>query len=191
MDQKKDKKREPDREEVTQILERAAYLEQEARMLTRVIDQVPYDEQFSDQLSMQQRLERIDLIQTDYIKPLIKKVQQSEDVITYPDIESFFKNLENDNPKFSNIQVLLEHLASHRQEVVSALENLESKIWSGQIRINEKNHSLGKVLLDVIEFEREQLSNIADQVMMVAQQRKTEREIEEKRKKRGGSDEIN
>lgn len=172
-------------EEKARLIERVEYLQREAKMLTRVIDHVPYDENPPDKPSIQQLLIHLHRIQSDYLLPLVNKLEQnseSEDV-SHPELESFVSNLEDQAGEVSTeIEELLETIARKREQILFTIKELSESKWSLNI---DQDRTLKDELDLVVDYETSILSQISEQVMVYSQQRSNQREIEQRQQQRG------
>ncbi len=168
----------------SQVLERFSYLASEAKMLARVIEHVPYDEQPPQKPSILELLDRLRVFQVDYLKPLVEKVEEMRDTINYATIQAWEETFKQEQSleDISRVGEVLDDISRERNQIVSRLEKFDSSHWESTI-VQSKGQELlfEEILNRVVEYERTILSRISDQVMVYSQQRNSQREIENRR----------
>lgn len=171
---------------VDQLVEDASYLQDEADALQYVINDVPYDERPPGGKSIAEMLLLIDHAQLAYYRPILEESVDSKRPTHLDDYIHFRESFEVDEEKVKNIEKLLRKISKHRAGVVNAIKNIPLIDWETVVYRNDENLLLIDFMQEMIEFERNILKDIADQVKVYHQEKQNRREIEKRRKQRQG-----
>lgn len=176
--------REITQEQLDELVEDAAYLQDEAEALKYVIESVPYTETPPDGKSIAEMLLLIDHAQLSYYRPILEEAFKNPRPTRLEDYEHFRDTFEVDEEKLKDIQKLLSKIAKHRAGVVNVIKNIPLIDWEIAIYNENKELSLYDFIQQMIRFDRSILKQIADLVMVFEQERQTRREIEQKQASR-------
>ncbi len=176
--------REITQEQLDELVEDAAYLQDEAEALKYVIESVPYTETPPDGKSIAEMLLLIDHAQLSYYRPILEEAFKNPRPTRLEDYEHFRDTFEVDEEKLKDIQKLLSKIAKHRAGVVNVIKNIPLIDWEIAIYNENKELSLYDFIQQMIRFDRSMLKQIADLVMVFEQERQTRREIEQKQASR-------
>lgn len=170
-------------EEVNQLIEDAAYLQDEADALQYVIDSVPYDKAPPGKRSIGEILLLIDHAQTTYYRPILEETVDSKRP-THIDKFPHFEDSFDFEGEIEDIQKILRKISKHRAGVVNAIKNIPLIDWETVIYKDDQQILLFQFMQQMIRFERRMLKDIATQVMEYSKEKKTKREIEQRQKRR-------
>jgi hypothetical protein len=173
--------REVSQEELNQLIEDAAYLQDEAESLKYVIDEVPYNERPPEQYSIAEMLLLIDHAQLTYYRPVLEEAVGDPRPTHLDNFAPFKETFEPDEEKLKDIQKLLSKLAKHRAGVISTIKSISLIDWESIIYKNNQQLLLFNFIQEMIRFDREQFKKIADLVMIFNTGKQHKREIEKRR----------
>lgn len=173
-------------QEVDQLIEDAAYLQDEADALQYVITDVPYDRQPPGGKSIAEMLLLIDHAQLSYYRPILEEAVDNPRPTHLDSFIHFEENFEMDEEKVKNIEKLLRKISKHRAGVVNAIDNVSLLDWETVLYKNKQQLLLIDFLREMIKYERGVLKDIADQVKIYHQDKQNQREIEKRRAQRQG-----
>lgn len=176
--------REITQEQLDELVEDAAYLQDEAEALKYVIESVPYTKTPPDGKSIAEMLLLIDHAQLSYYRPILEEAFKNPRPTRLEDYEHFRDTFEVDEEKLKDIQKLLSKIAKHRAGVVNVIKNIPLIDWEIAIYNDNKELSLYDFIQQMIRFDRSMLKQIADLVMVFEQEKQTRREIEQKQASR-------
>ena len=168
-------------EQLDVLIEDATYLQDEAEALKYVIDEVPYDEDPPDGRSISEMLLLIDHAQLSYFRPILENAVNDKRPTHIDQYEHFEETFEPDEEKKKNIQKLLSKLAKHRAGVINSISNTSLLDWETVVYDNNQQILLFDFIQRMIRFDRRQLKDIADLVMLYNNQKQNKRQIEQKR----------
>lgn len=168
-------------EQLDQLIEDAAYLQDEAEALKYVIDDVPHQENPPEGRSIAEMLLLIDHAQLSYFRPILEKAVKNPRPTHLENVDHFEETFEPDEEKLENIQKLLSKLAKHRAGVINTMNNISLIDWETTVYKNNQQILLFDFIREMIRFDRRQLKKIADLVMVYKDREQTNREIEKKR----------
>lgn len=173
-------------QQVEDLIDDISYLALEAESLKKIIDSVPYDEEPPGRRSMLELLVLIDFAQTSFYRPVTEKVTtEGEEPVNTADIDPDpIQSFQFDAASSPDIGTVLSRIATHRNDFVGFLQNLTSEQWEACCIHGEEEMDLYDFLTEMVRFERDKLNEIADQVMLLSQQREAQRQIDEKRQER-------
>ncbi|SHF51458.1 hypothetical protein SAMN05443144_109151 [Fodinibius roseus] len=180
------------REEVTRLIEDAAYLQDEADALQYVIESVPYDQSPPGKRSIGEILLLIDHAQTSYYRSILEDALNSERP-THVDKFAHFEESFDFDGEIEDIQKVLKKISKHRAGVVNAMKNIPLIDWETTIYNDNQQLLLVHLMQQMIRFERGMLKNIASQVMEYSKEKETKREIQQRqqRQQKNGEDPVN
>ncbi|HYW34437.1 MAG TPA: hypothetical protein VE868_03420 [Balneolaceae bacterium] len=169
-------------DQVDQLIDDAAYLQDEAEALKYVIDNVPYNESLPDErYSIAEMLLLIDHAQLSYYRPIIKEAVENPRPTHLDDFIDFKETFDPDGEILNNIQKLLSNLAKHRAGVINTLKNISIIDWETVVYKNEQQILLYDFVREMIRFDRRQLKKIAELVRVFNDQKQSERKLKHKR----------
>ncbi|MFH5832417.1 hypothetical protein ACG2F4_08355 [Halalkalibaculum sp. DA3122] len=173
------------REEVTQeqldeLVEDAAYLQDEAEALKYVIDEVPYTETPPGGESIAEMLLLIDHAQLSYYRPVIEDAYQNSRPTRLDNYDHFESTFQLDEEKAKDIQKTLSKIVKHRAGLVNLLKKIPLIDWETIIYKNKQELLLYEFARNMIHFERGKLKDIADLVMVFNQEKQAQREIRQR-----------
>ncbi|SMO69179.1 hypothetical protein [Fodinibius sediminis] len=171
--------REISQEEVDQLIEDAAYLQDEADALQYVIDSVPYNQAPPGKRSIGEILLFIDHAQTDYYRPIFDEAVKSKRPTHLKNFPHFEESFEFDG-EIEDIQKVLRKISKHRAGVVNAIKGIPLIDWETVIYDNDKQILLIRVMQQMVRFDRRMLKQIASQVMEYSKEKQTQREIKQR-----------
>lgn len=170
-------------EQLEQLIEDASYLQDEAEALKYVIDEVPYEEKPPEGRSIAEMLLLIDHAQLSYYRPILKNAVNNTRPTHLNQYENFEETFEPDKEKIKNIQKLLSKLSKHRAGVINTIKNISLIDWETVVYDNNQQILLFDFIQQMIRFDRKQLKEIADLVMLYTNEKQNKRKIEQTRAK--------
>ncbi len=168
-------------EQLQQLIEDAAYLQDEAEALKYVIEEVPHNESPPEGRSIAEMLLLIDHAQLSYYRPILKEAVNNPRPTHLEKFEHFEESFDPDEEKLKDIQKLLSKLAKHRAGVINTMKNTSLIDWETVVYKNDQQLLLFDFIREMIQFDRHQLNKIADLVMVFNDQKQNRREIERRR----------
>ncbi len=173
--------REISQEQLDQLIDDASYLQDEAEAMQYVIDTVPYTETPPEGRSIAEMLLLIDHAQLSYYRPILEKAIDNPRPTHLHNFTHYRESFEKDEDKVKNIQKILKKIAKHRAGLVNVIKNIPLIDWETVVYRNDTQVLLFDFMQEMIRFERGILKDIADQVRAYSQEKKTQREIEQRR----------
>ncbi|MEX0661738.1 MAG: hypothetical protein WEA58_00705 [Balneolaceae bacterium] len=157
-------------EEVTQqqideLLDDAAYLQDEAEALKYIIDAVPFSQVPEEGMSILQKLMLIDYAQIDYYRPIVEKSFSSTRTVDLRKFDHYKDTYEPSDEE--DIHKVLNKLIKHRAGLLNVIKKIPLIDWEREIKVDsDKMISLYLFINQLIKDEREQLKEIADLVLI-------------------------
>lgn len=170
------------REEVNQLIEDAAYLQDEADAMQYVIDSVPYDNAPPGKRSIGEILLLIDHAQTSYYRPILEEAVHNRRPTHLTKFTHFEESFVFDG-KVEDIHKILRKISKHRAGVVNVIKNIPLIDWETTIYNGEKQFLLIHFMQQMIRFERGMLKDIARQVMEFSKEKETQRELKQRQQR--------
>lgn len=170
-------------EEVEQLVEDVAYLQEEANALRYVIESVPYTQSPPDKPSIAEMLLTIDYVQRAYYRPALETSRENSRTLRPGRRKEVMEDFELDEQKAEEIQNVLRKLAKHRAGLVNLIEQIPLIDWEKTVAREGEELSLFEFVREMVRFERARLKDIADQVMMFNRDRQARRELEQRRER--------
>lgn len=179
-------------DDVNNLVQDATYLKDEAEAMQYVIDNVPYDETPPNGPSIAEMLLLMDHAQLTFYRPIVEDTVETDspthlDEFEYYE-ETFEYNVDEDEEGEEeselDIQKVLTKLAKHRAGFVNLIEDISLIDWEAVIYKDEKQISLYHFVGEMVQFERNMLNKIAEQVMAYSKDQERQREIESRRDQR-------
>lgn len=170
-------------DEVNQLIEDAAYLQDEADALQYVIEEVPYDQSPPDQPSIAEMLLLVDHAQTSYYRPVFEETLSSDRPTHLDDFTHFEENFSLDDEEV-DIQKILRKISKHRAGVVNLLEDTSLIDWEEVVYDEGEQLSLFNFIKQMIYFERDMLKKIVTRVRIFSQEKQTQRDLEQRQEQR-------
>lgn len=176
-------------QEVTQqqykeLVEDARYLEDEAEALKYIIDEVPFTEVPSGQMSIIQKLALIDYAQHRYYRPLIERIFSSTRPVQLKNIDYYTDSFEFPDDE-KDVQKVLNKIIKHRAAILNLFDKIPLIDWERAVIDSDGNRiSLFQFVNTMIKEERRQLKEIADLVLIYQHNKQANREANAKAKKR-------
>lgn len=152
------------------ILGDVEYLIDEAEALIYVIDGVPVAEKAAGVESMMEMMALIDHAQISYYRPLIERIYSVPKVDERPaDFRETFKQ-QNESSADSEdekeqVQELLQSIAKNRRGLLTFVNKLPLTELRQQGNINGVTRSIADLLEEMVNFERQQLKQIAERIL--------------------------
>ncbi len=176
--------REISQEELDNLVEDASYLEDEAEAMQYVIDDVPYDRTPPEGRSIAEMLMLIDHAQLSYYRPILEEAVDSPRPTHLENFTHFKESFELDEEKLKNVHKILKKIAKHRAGLVNLIKNISLIDWETVVYRDKRPVLLFDFIHEMIRFERNILSNIADQVRIYNQEKQQQRDLEQRRSQR-------
>jgi len=169
-------------EEVTQqqindLLDDAAYLQDEAEALKYIIDAVPFAQVPEEGMSIIQKLKLIDYAQVDYYRPVVEKSYSSTRTV---DLRKFDHYRDTYEPsEDDDIHKVLNKLIKHRAGLLNLIKKIPLIDWERELKSQSGTMiSLYRFLTQLITDEREQLKEIADLVLIYQNNKQQNRMVD-------------
>lgn len=168
-------------EQLDQLIEDATYLQDEAEALKYVIDEVPHNESPPEGRSIAEMLCLIDHAQLSYYRPILQEAVKNPRPTHIDNFEHYEESFNPDEEKLENVQKLLSKLAKHRAGVINTMTNISLIDWETVVYKNNQQILLFDFIREMIRFDRKQLKDIADLVMVFKNEEQNKREMERRR----------
>jgi hypothetical protein len=149
---------------MSELIEQATYLQDEAQALAYVIDDIPYDEQAAGGRSIRDWLILIDANQMQRFKPLTDAVTKgSNKPLNLKELsEEQLVDRYDAEDKVLPIHELLQKIAKHRGSILAGLERMSGYDLDRDVSVRGgKQQQLLTCIEQLIEQEREMLKQIA------------------------------
>jgi len=168
-------------EQFEEVLEDATYLQDEAEALRYVIDNVPYDQAFPEDVSILDKLLLLDHIQVKYYRPVFEQANRSSGRnVKARNFKQFCEEFTPEADKSGDIQKVLNKLAKHRAALINIFRQIPLIDWDQIVYKDNTKINLYEFALDLIHKDRTFLKEIADMVMVFQKDRESMREIQSK-----------
>ncbi|MGF1670245.1 MAG: hypothetical protein ACFCU6_07340 [Balneolaceae bacterium] len=164
-----------------QLIEDAAFLQDESEALKYVIDSIPYDLSPPEKRSVKESLQLIDYAQMNYFRPIIERAVKEKRPIHLGRFDHFEKSFKGDSE--ADIHKTLDKIGIHRAALLNLFQNISLIDW--EIVIYDKNEnplSLYDFAQKMIKNDRQILKEIAELVMIFENEKQAKRELEKKQK---------
>lgn len=171
-------------EEVTQqqideLFDDAAYLQDEAEALKYIIDAVPFTQVPEQGMSIIQKLMLIDYAQVDYYRPIVEKSFSSTRTVDIRKFDYYKKTYEPSEEE--DIHKVLNKLIKHRAGLLNVIKKIPLIDWERELKADDgKIISLFGFVNHLIKDEREQLKEIADLVLIYQNNKQRNRLVDAK-----------
>ncbi|HLR32334.1 MAG TPA: hypothetical protein VK074_07590 [Fodinibius sp.] len=176
------------REEVNQLIEDIAYLQDEADALQYVIDNVSYDRALPGKRSIGEILLLIDHAQTTYYRPILEEAVDRKRPTSLDKFTHFEESFAFDG-EITDIQATLRKISKHRVGIVSIANKMLLIDWEIAIYNDDQEILLIHFMQQMVRFERGMLKEIANQVMEFSKEKEARREIEQRQQSQGNNQE--
>lgn len=156
--------------QVDTLTEDVKYLQDEAEALKYVIHSIPYKEKPGGKESIIEMIGLIDFAQKEFYRPLIESsigLKNGNNAI----IEDYRAEYKWDAGKYDNVENLLDKIIKHRAALLSTLVKMSVIDWDKKAYIKNRPKSVFQLVAEMVEFERNQLKQIADRVMTIQNDR--------------------
>ncbi len=163
--------------QVDQLLQDAAYIQEEAEALKYVIDQVPYRQAPPGQRSIAEILLFIDYTQLHYFRSFLEEAIENPRPTRIDRFSDFEETFEAEEKETENIQNILSKVAKHRGGVINIINNISLTDWNSTVYVNGQEISLFDFTQQMIRFDHIQLNKIAELVRTFSEHKQTERQI--------------
>jgi hypothetical protein len=163
--------------QVDQLLQDAAYIQEEAEALKYVIEQVPYQEAPPGQRSIAEILFFIDYAQLHYFRFFLEEAIKNPRPTRIDKFSDFEETFDIEEIETENIQKILNKLAKHRAGVINIIKNISLSGWSTIIHVDNREILLFDFIQQMIRFDHIQLNKIAELVRSFNEQKQNERRI--------------
>lgn len=176
-------------DEYEELIEDAAYLQDEAEALKYVIDSVPYTEKTPEGNSIYGMLRFIDHSQKNYYRPIIEKAFSENRPVKLSDYETAeetFEEKKDDEEK--DIQKVLNKIVKHRAALLNIFKKITLIDWERGIQ--DENGSTITMLTfakKMIRQERKILKEIADLVLIYQNEKQQQKEVQMRASKRNNN----
>jgi hypothetical protein len=172
-------------EQYEQLIDDAAYLQDEAEALSYVIDSVPYGDNPPDGLSIYSMLQLIDHAQVSYYRPVIEKVFSEVREIKLSEFDSYKETFVPDKEDELDIQKILRKIGKHRAALINVFKNIPLIDWERTL-VGEHGQpvTLHSFAREMITGERQLLKKIADLVLIYQNERLMQKEVAAKARSR-------
>lgn len=170
-------------EEVEQLVEDVAYLQDEAEALRYVIESVPYTQSPPGKPSIAEMLLSIDYVQRAYYRPALEATRDNSRPLRPGRREEVLDDFELDERKAEEIQNVLRKLAKHRAGLVNLIKRIPLIDWEKTVAREGEKLTLVEFVREMVRYERARLKDIADQVMMFNRDRQARRELKQRRER--------
>lgn len=167
-------------EQVNQLVEDAAYLQDEADALQYVIDNVPYEEKPPGKRSIAEILLLIDHAQLSYFRPIMEETVKSKRPTHIDNFTHYEDSFEFDG-EVNDIQKILRKISKHRVGFVNSIKEISLIDWETVIYEDNNPILLFDFMQQMIQFERRMLKEIANRAMVYSKEKENRREIESRR----------
>lgn len=167
-------------EQVNQLVEDAAYLQDEADALQYVIDNVPYEEKPPGKRSIAEILLLIDHAQLSFYRPIMEDTVKSKRPTHIDDFTHYEESFDFDG-EVNDIQKILRKISKHRVGFVNSIKEVPLIDWETIIYEDDNPVILFDFLQQMIQFERRMLKEIANRAMVYSKEKENRREIESRR----------
>lgn len=150
-------------DKTNRVTEDVSYLVDELKALKFVIDSVPVHDKPPGSQSIYEMFALIDHAQVSYYGPLLNKLLGGgvSDFKTQ-DFKNTFDSGHTDDKSVSH---LLSEIMANRINILDKLGKLDSGAWVAACKINSRDYSVLSLMEEMVEFERNQLREIAERVL--------------------------
>ncbi len=174
--------RKASKEQVQQVIEDAAYLQQEAEALKYVIDEVPYDTRPPEGHSIAELLMLIDHAQVNYYEPVIDDVLHKNRPTRLGNFTHYKETFNPDDRGEENIQEILHALANHRASLINKLKDISLNNWNGIIYKDNEEILLIGFIEKMNHLDQVYLKKITNLVQSYHQEKNTQRELKQRQR---------
>ena len=172
---------------VEDLIKDIEYLIYEIEALKSVIFEVKYDDKppGENQLSILDKIRLIGYIQNHYYEELARSIvdqKERSDSVNIEEVKSrFIKEVSADPRQQQDAAHYLSEIIESRQRLLKQLRDLESKRWQQGLNRNEGGETgsitLWSLMEEMVEFERNELKEIADRVQVMSIDREQQRQM--------------
>lgn len=159
---------------VERLLDDAAYLQEEAEALKYVIIHVPYADRPPSGESILEMLARIDFAQNQIYRPAIERIIQEAQTPDLTHLDEAWQHFSFDHENQTHADPVLDAIISNRSSLMQMLRNIQATDWQRHGIWHGRNKTLAEWVEDMVAFDRQQLKNVADQVMTIDNQQNTQ-----------------
>ncbi|MFU8811353.1 MAG: hypothetical protein ACNA78_00215 [Balneolaceae bacterium] len=175
-------KRAVSQEEYKALIDDASYLQDEAEALQYVIEEVPYRDVPTESLSIYQRLKKVDHAQTSFYRPIVEDVLSSKHSLQLGRYNSIDETFEPEEAEEKiDVQKTLRKIIKHRAALINLFQQIPLIDWEQELTDEKgRERTLFEFVQSMITFERNELKQIADLVLIYQKEKRTQREIDAK-----------
>lgn len=174
--------REVTQKQVEQLIGDASYLQKEAEALKYVIEDVPYGAEPSDGRSIAEILSLMDHAQYSYYHPIINEIINNKRPVHLNDFEDYKDTFSFQKEK-NNIQRILDTLANHRASLVNDLNDISIITWNRASYGDDREILLADIVRQMNRDDQIHLKKITNLIKAYYQEKNTQREIKQRRKR--------
>ncbi len=175
-------------QQIDDLLDDAAYLQDEAEALKYIIDAVPFTQVPEEGMSILQKLMLIDYAQVDYYRPIVEKSFSSTRTVDLQKFEHYKNTFEASDEE--DIHKVLDKLIKHRAGLLNVIKKIPLIDWERELKSNDNNPiTLYRFLNQLVKDEREQLKEIADLILIYQNNKQRNRVVDAKISERNESGE--
>ena len=149
-----------------QLIDQAAYLEDELAALKTVISAVPYDEKPPGLPSIKEMLMEIRRAQESYYAPLIKGIF-SDAQPEFNDLQDIQKSHNDTHASVVDPLEVIEETMVSRAKLMDILRKIPLNDWDRIGTVNGQELTMRDVLSEMIKFERGKFKEIAERVLVI------------------------
>lgn len=173
-------------QQIDELLDDAAYLQDEAEALKYIIDAVPFTQVPEEGMSILQKLMLIDYAQVDFYRPIVEKSFSSTRTVDLRKFDHYKDTYEPSDEE--DIHKVLNKLIKHRAGLLNVIKKIPLIDWERKLKSNDNNTiSLYQFLNQLIKDEREQLKEIADLVLIYQNNKQRNKMVDSKISERNKS----
>ncbi len=164
---------------LTNLIEDAKYLQDEAEALRYVIDSVPVTQTPPEDRSILEKLLLLDHLQVNYYRPVFERFESHpRKHVKAKNYQNFCQEFTTDNLDEIDVQKSLNSLAKHRAALINIFRQIPLFDWEQLLYKDNQEISLYEFALDLVRKDRLILKEIADQVLVFQQDQNAKREME-------------
>ena len=172
---------------VEDLLKDIEYLIYEIEAFKSVIYEVKYDDKppGQNQLSILDKIRLIGYVQSHYYEELVRSVvdqKEGRDSVSREEVRKrFIQEVSAGSKQQHDAGHFLSEIIESRQRLLEQLRDLESKRWEQEVNRNDGDETdsitLHELMEEMVEFERNELKEIADRVQVMSIDREQQRQM--------------
>lgn len=154
------------KDNLEQLQEDAAYLQDEVEALKYVIHNVPFDEKPGGVESILEMVALIDYAQMTYYRPILEYFGNKRGV-ELAGISKDFHKFKLDMQEGDTVETILNKIIKHRAALLNLALQIPAIVWQKKVLVDDEEKSLFEIFREMVLFERDQLKKVADRVMSI------------------------